>query len=313
MKLNRDVLRKLPFALRVEIEEDAQRKPLTQSELAAQQKRILAELRKHKAPGTRTDLKGDKATSGQAFPQVHATGVVGRIFNESRKQVEKRLAVYEAAETEPEKFGPLLKQMDKTGRVNAPYKRLKVAKQAELIRAEPPPLPDNGPYRVINADFPWAYEIASEDSSIRGVWPYPTMSITEIAATDIASIAHDDCILWLWVTNFNMQFAFDLLKSWGFEHRTILTWAKDRMGAGDWLRGQTEHAVMAIRGKPVVTVSAQTTLLHAPVRAHSQKPPEFYDFVKSLCPAPRYADLFSRYQHNEKWDTHGDESPAFKN
>jgi N6-adenosine-specific RNA methylase IME4 len=40
------------------------------------------------------------------------------------------------------------------------------------------------------------------------------------------------------------------------------------------------------------------------------KPPEFYDFVESLCPAPRYADLFSRYQHNDKWDCHGDEAPA---
>jgi hypothetical protein len=28
-----------------------------------------------------------------------------------------------------------------------------------------------------------------------------------------------------------------------------------------------------------------------------------------LCPAPRYADLFSRYRHNDKWDCHGDEAP----
>jgi len=31
--------------------------------------------------------------------------------------------------------------------------------------------------------------------------------------------------------------------------------------------------------------------------------------VESLCPAPRYADLFSRYRHNDKWDCHGDEAP----
>ena len=93
MKLDRDALRKLPLALRVEIEENAQREPLKQSELAAQQKRILDELRKHTAPGTRTDLKGREATSGKTLPQVHATGVVGKLFNESRTQVEKRLAV----------------------------------------------------------------------------------------------------------------------------------------------------------------------------------------------------------------------------
>jgi len=82
------------------------------------------------------------------------------------------------------------------------------------------------------------------------------------------------------------------------------------MGMGDWLRGQTEHCIMAVRGKPVVTLTNQTTLLHAPVRGHSQKPVEFYDLVESLCPAPRYADLFSRYRHNDKWDCHGDEAPG---
>ena len=66
---------------------------------------------------------------------------------------------------------------------------------------------------------------------------------------------------------------------------------------------------MAVRGKPIVTLTNQTTLLHAPVRAHSQKPVEFYDLVELLCPAPRYADLFSRYRHNERWDCHGDQSP----
>jgi N6-adenosine-specific RNA methylase IME4 len=82
------------------------------------------------------------------------------------------------------------------------------------------------------------------------------------------------------------------------------------MGCGDVLRGQTEHAIFAKRGQPTVTLTNQTTLLRAPARAHSAKPPEFYDLVESLCPAPRYADLFSRYQHNDKWDCHGDEAPT---
>jgi N6-adenosine-specific RNA methylase IME4 len=106
-----------------------------------------------------------------------------------------------------------------------------------------------------------------------------------------------------------MREAFQVLDAWGFEQKTILTWAKERMGMGDWLRGQTEHCLLAVRGKPIVTLTNQTTLLHAPKRAHSQKPVEFYDLVELLCPAPRYADLFSRYRHNSKWDCHGDEVP----
>ena len=60
-----------------------------------------------------------------------------------------------------------------------------------------------------------------------------------------------------------MRFAFEVLDAWGFELKTILTWVKDRMGTGDWLRGQTEHCILAIRGKPTVTLTDQTTLLQA--------------------------------------------------
>jgi hypothetical protein len=35
------------------------------------------------------------------------------------------------------------------------------------------------------------------------------------------------------------------------------------------------------------------------------------ELVESLCPAPRYADLFSRYRHNDKWDCYGDEAPPY--
>ena len=128
MKLNRDIFRMLPLGLRIQIEENAQRKPLTQSELAIEQRRILAELRKHKTPGERTDLK--PGTSGKTFPEVRATDLVGKLFNESRKQVEKRLAIVDAAEAEPEKFAKLLADMDRTGRVNGVYRRLKITKQA---------------------------------------------------------------------------------------------------------------------------------------------------------------------------------------
>jgi N6-adenosine-specific RNA methylase IME4 len=109
-----------------------------------------------------------------------------------------------------------------------------------------------------------------------------------------------------------MRDAFTVLDAWGFERKTILTWFKNRMGTGKWLRGQTEHVLFAVRGRPIVTLTNQTTALHAPVRGHSQKPVEFYDLVESLCPAPRYCDLFSRYQHNERWDCHGDEVPSAK-
>jgi N6-adenosine-specific RNA methylase IME4 len=90
--------------------------------------------------------------------------------------------------------------------------------------------------------------------------------------------------------------------------------AKGQFRPSYWLKGQTEHLVIATRGKPVVTLTDQTTLLRGPFHrvrkaAHSAKPIESHSFFESLVPAPRYADLFSRYRHNDKWDSHGNEAP----
>jgi N6-adenosine-specific RNA methylase IME4 len=317
MKLNRDVLRKLPLALRIEIEENAQRKPLTQSELAAEQQRILAVLRKLKAPGTRTDLTAESTALQRGgllekpFSKVaRATAIVGKLYGESHKQLEKRLAVVEAAEAEPQRFGKLAEDMDRTGRVDGPYKRLKVARQAAAIRAEPPPYPDRGPYRVAVADVPWPAEIRAEDCSHRAFYPYATMTIEQICAEapKVRAIMHEDAILWFWTTNFHMRYAYAVLDAWDFEAKTILTWVKDRFGYGDLLRNHTEHCILATRGKPTVELSNQTTVLNGPMRAHSQKPDEFYTLVESLCPAPRFAYLFARNFERDRWDSHGDEA-----
>jgi hypothetical protein len=52
----------------------------------------------------------------------------------SGRTVEKIAAVVAAAEADPERFGKLAEDMDRTGRVDGPFKRLKVARQAEAIR-----------------------------------------------------------------------------------------------------------------------------------------------------------------------------------
>ena len=176
--------------------------------------------------------------------------------------------------------------------------------KAEAINEEPPPLP-TGPFRVIVADPPWSYEKRVDDPSHRASLPYPDMSIAEIKALAVPDIAADDCVLWLWTTNAHMRQAFEILDWWGFEHKTILTWVKDRMGTGDWLRGQTEHCLMAVKGKPTVLLTNQTTALHGPLREHSRKPESFYELVETLCPGSK-VELFSRHQR-DGWAVHGDE------
>jgi N6-adenosine-specific RNA methylase IME4/ParB-like chromosome segregation protein Spo0J len=290
---------------RGEYAENTFRKDFTLSEAVAI-KRALEPIERAKAKERMLAGKPSEKFSegGNALDKIaKATGV-------HRTTLAKAEAIVDAAEAEPEKFGKLLDDMDRTGRANGVYRRLKIARQAEAIRAEPPPLPGNGPYRVIVADLPWPYEKRNADLSQRGALPYLTGSIADFCKLPVASIAAPGAILWLWTTNHHMREAFTVLDAWGFEQKTILTWVKDHFGCGDWLRGQTEHCLMAVRGKAVVKLTNESTVLFAPARGHSEKPVEFYDLVERLCPAPRYADLFSRYRHNDRWDCHGDEAPA---
>jgi N6-adenosine-specific RNA methylase IME4 len=258
----------------------------------------MAALHRENTPG-----KVPQSVKGRALDKV------AKVVGKDRRTIEKARAVRDAARAEPEKFGKLLEQMDGTGRVNGVYRRLKIARQAEAIRKEPPPLPGNGPYRVASIDLPWPYEVRSEDPSKRGVRPYPTMSIEQMCVLPVASIMHEDSILWMWTTNAFMRHAYTVLDAWGFKDKTILTWDKGRFGTGDYLHGQTEHCIMAVRGKPTVELTNQTTLLRAPAREHSRKPDEFYALVESLCPAARYASLFHRGPTRPNWDGHGDEAP----
>jgi N6-adenosine-specific RNA methylase IME4 len=124
-----------------------------------------------------------------------------------------------------------------------------------------------------------------------------------ICALPVADLAAEDCVLWLWTTNAHMRESFAVLDAWGFQSKTILTWAKQKFGVGNWLRGQTEHCHLAIRGKAVVLLTNQSTLLVAPTGAHSAKPDAFYELVRALCPGSRM-ELFSR-QEREGFLAHG--------
>ena len=325
MKIDPAMLADLPFELAAEISENLFRKDWTPSEIDAIRRRwealLKAQAKQNQAAAGPSSGRGAKRNGGGNFPQAlkgKTRDKIGAFAGVSGRTVEKIAAIVDAADANPEKFGRFKDDMDRTGRVNGPFNRVKNMIQAERIRAEPPPLPGNGPYRGAMADAAWAYEPDDDDAPHRGVLPYPTMSIAQLCALDVASIMHSDSVLAFWVTNFILARGLHVpvLRAWGgFEPKTVLTWLKDRVGRGHWLKGQTEHLVIATRGSPIVTLTDQTTLLRGPFHlvckgAHSTKPVEAYSFFESLCPAPRYADLFSRYQHNEKWDCHRDEVPS---
>ena len=275
-------------AARGEAHENFVRKDLLPSEIVAL-KRAIEPLERREArerQGSRADLchPATVAECQRAYPG-DARDNIARYLGVGRTTIERAEAVVDAAEDEPEEYGHLVEQMDRSGKVAGAYRRLEVLRQAKELDAAPPALP-TGPFQVIVADPPWRYESGNS-------LPYPTMDIEEIKAMPVAKIADENAILWLWTTNAHLRVAFDVVEAWGFEYKTLLTWVKDRMGTGEWLRGQTEHCMLATRGKPVFLHGNHTTVLEAARREHSRKPEEFYALVEATCPGTR-VELFAR-------------------
>jgi N6-adenosine-specific RNA methylase IME4 len=201
----------------------------------------------------------------------------------------------------------------RAGSVRAWAKQEQKAIVADQIKAQPAAMP-TGPFRVIVSDPPWDYQKRAGDATHRSDLPYPSMTTDAICALPVQPLAHPDgCVLWLWTTNAFMRDAFRVLDAWGFREKTILTWVKDKFANGDWLRGQTEHCILAVRGAPAFgPLTNQTTVLHGKLREHSRKPDEFYDLVERLCPAPELGrvEMFSR-QPRKGWAAWGAETEKF--
>src|SRR6202790_360276 len=275
-------------AARGEAHENFVRKDLLPSEIVAL-KRAIEPLERREArerQGSRADLchSATVAECQRAYPR-DARDNIACYLGVGRTTIERAEAVVEAAEEEPEEYGHLVEQMDRSGKVAGAYRRLTVLRQAKELDAAPPELP-TGPFQVIVADPPWRYDSGNS-------LPYPTMDIEEIKAMPVAGIAHENAILWLWTTNAHLHVAFEVIEAWGFEYKTLLTWVKNQMGTGEWLRGQTEHCMLAIRGKPVFLHGNHATVLEAVRREHSRKPEEFYTLVDTICLGNK-VELFSR-------------------
>jgi N6-adenosine-specific RNA methylase IME4 len=281
------------------VAQNIERRHLTKTQKALLGKALMPLLateakKRQQEAGRQQGHRGKEGGRGKKKPlsQKVDKGVSQANANRAMEQAAKiadTSRTYIAMVTKIEREAPEVYAQIESGELEIPEAKQEIKKRkkeavVEKIKREP--LADQeGQFRVQIIDPPWQYRLRAEDPTHRSCTPYPTMTLDAIKALPIKEKANrDGCILWLWTTNAFMRQAFECLDAWGFENKTILTWGKDRMGTGDWLRGQTEHCLMAIRGKPIRQLTNQTTLLLGPLREHSRKPDEFYSMVKSLCP-----------------------------
>ena len=75
-------------------------------------------------------------------------------------------------------------------------------------------------FRVIYADPPWNYGnsgiISDSDNYGPAERHYPAMTIAELCALDVKSIAGADAVLFLWVTSPLLDECWPVIKAWGF-------------------------------------------------------------------------------------------------
>lgn len=142
---------------------------------------------------------------------------------------------------------------------------------------------------------------------------YPLMKTKDIAQIPIKNlISTDGCHLYMWVTNNFMLDAFYLLKEWGFEYVTLITWNKDRIGLGQYFRGITEHCIFASTHKRLpYKIDANgkrcqgVTGFYEPKTIHSRKPVKMREMIERVSYDPKI-EIFAR-ETFDGWDCWGNE------
>lgn len=170
----------------------------------------------------------------------------------------------------------------------------------ELVAATPSLLHTTGTrYQTIALDPPWDWgDEGDADQFGRARPTYGTMTIEEVAALPVGTLAADNAHLYLWITNRSLPKGFALLEAWGFRYVTCITWCKPSIGMGNYFRGSTEQILFGVRGSlPLLQNNVGTWFNAQRPGNHSAKPDDFYRLVESCSPGP-WLELFSRQSRN---------------
>lgn len=160
-------------------------------------------------------------------------------------------------------------------------------------------------YDMLVADPPWS----KNQKGARGAQKhYDLMSMDEILNLPVGDLTKDNAVCWLWVTNSTINEGYDVLRKWGFDPKSILTWFKFRpqLGLGVYLRNDTEHVLLGVKGKMPIQVHNQPSWFIAPTARHSEKPTEFFSIAERCYPEGKRLELFAR-RRQPGWDCWGNE------
>ena len=168
-------------------------------------------------------------------------------------------------------------------------------------------------YGVIVADPEWRFEPRSRETGMDRAADnhYPTSCTEVIAARDVASIATNDCVLFLWATAPMLPQALAVMAAWGFDYKTHLVWHKLRdgnaRGIGYWVTGEHELLLIGTRGQiPAPAAAMCASLIAAPWQGrHSAKPEVFLQIIEREFPTVPKIELNRRGPPRLGWSAWG--------
>ena len=215
-------------------------------------------------------------------------------------------------------------------RLMSPYSPKNQAQLRRLARRRPseahaelPPLPA-GPYDIVYADPPWYY-YGSPVKDAAAAKHYPLMQPADLARLPIRELMNRRAALFLWATCPRLNFAIELIETWGLHYRGVAyVWVKTN-ARGQIICGQgvpptftkpTTELVLAAtttptgRAFPLRDLAQGQVVLHARGE-HSRKPAIFRQLIERLCGDRPRIELFAR-ERAAGWDSWGAEPRKFE-
>ena len=188
---------------------------------------------------------------------------------------------------------------------------VKKAKAIENKNKPKPEIPD-GKYRVLYADPPWKYTSGDQHTKTEQdttlVAHYNSMSIKELCALPIESMAQDDAVLFLWTTSPLLEECFDIIKAWGFKYKTSIVWDKDAHNVGYYISVRHEFLLICTRGscRPDIRKLLPSVVKEKRGK-HSVKPETFRQMIDTMYPNGKRIELFAR-RPADGWEVWGDDA-----
>jgi len=157
------------------------------------------------------------------------------------------------------------------------------------------------------------------------------MKAKDICEIPVARLAADNCALFLWTTFPRYDVGLEVMKAWGFDHKTIgFVWIKlntgragsyitpqgfsaveimewfSFFGVGNYTKSNPEPCLLGIKGKMKPISNKVANLVYSSKERHSKKPDVVRDKIVELFGDLPRVELFAR-ERISGWDAIGNE------